>query len=168
MSPLEVAIRRKAYGRRAILRDIAFVVDPGETFAILGSSGAGKSTLLRIVADLDSDLGGWVCRLGVVVMVFQEPTLLPWRSAIENITLVTGVAPADAQAALDEVGLKDMAAERPRQVSLGQRQHLGDERLIAAARPVTLFVTHAPVEAERLAGRVLRLEATAPREAASP
>lgn len=200
MSAVEVMIRRKAYGRRTILSDIAFMVESGETLAILGPSGAGKSTLLRIVAGLDPDFEGQVSRPRATAMVFQEPTLLPWRSALENITLVTGVAPAVAEVALGEVGLENMAAHRPRQMSLGQRRRLSlargfvtrpdlllldepfasldaplvaemlalTERLIAATRPATLFVTHAPAEAERLAGRILRLRTPAQLEAVLP
>src|SRR5690625_1827973 len=102
---LAVAVRRKAFGRTTVLRDIGFEVREGETLAIIGPSGVGKSTLLRIVAGLDTDFEGEIRRPNRVAIMFQEPTLLPWRNAIENLTLVTGISPAEAEAALGTVGL---------------------------------------------------------------
>jgi sulfonate transport system ATP-binding protein len=192
---LSVTIRRKAFGDNLVLRDLAFSVAQGETLAVLGPSGVGKSTLLRIVAGLDRDFEGEVSRPERIAMVFQEPTLLPWRRAIENLTLVTEADAARAEAALADVGLAGRGGLFPRQLSLGQQRRLAlarafvtepevllldepyvsldaelveemlalTERLIAAKRPATLFVTHSAREAERLATRVLRLRP--PREA---
>jgi NitT/TauT family transport system ATP-binding protein len=189
LSALEVNIRRKAFGAHVVLSDLAFTVDPGETLAVLGASGIGKTTLLRIVAGLDRDFEGTVRRPERIAMVFQEPTLLPWRSALKNLTLVTGVDEATAEAALADVGLEGRSGLFPRQLSLGQQRRLAlarafvarpelllldepfvsldpplvaemlalTERLIARARPATLFVTHSAAEAERLATRVLRI-----------
>jgi sulfonate transport system ATP-binding protein len=186
---LSVTIRRKAFGDNLVLRDLAFSVAQGETLGVLGPSGVGKSTLLRIVAGLDPDFEGEVNRPERIAMVFQEPTLLPWRRAIENLTLVTEVDAASAEAALADVGLSGRGRLFPRQLSLGQQRRLAlarafvtepevllldepyvsldaelidemlalTERLIAAKRPATLFVTHSAREAERLATRVLRL-----------
>ena len=174
-----------------MLRDIGFEVREGETLAIIGPSGVGKSTLLRIVAGLDTDFEGEIRRPNRVAIMFQEPTLLPWRNAIENLTLVTGISPAEAEAALGTVGLSGRGALYPQQLSLGQQRRLAlarafvtrpqlllldepyvsldpalleemlalTERLIASAHPATLFVTHSTLEAERLASRVLRIEA---------
>lgn len=189
MNLLAVAIRRKAFGTVEVLRDLAFEVDRGETLAVLGPSGVGKSTLLRIVAGLDPDYDGRVTRPERLAMVFQEPTLLPWRNTAQNVTLTTGVDAAQAEAALAEVGLAGKGALYPRQLSLGQQRRLGlarafavrpdlllmdepfvsldaerveemlalTERLIAATRAATVFVTHSVAEAERLATRVLRI-----------
>jgi sulfonate transport system ATP-binding protein len=191
---LDVAIRSKRFGSHVVLRDLAFRVAPGETLAVLGPSGVGKSTLLRIIAGLDTAFEGSVRRPGRVAMVFQEPTLLPWRKAIENLTLVTGVDAPRAEAALASVGLEGRGGLYPRQLSLGQQRRLAlarafvtepelllldepfvsldaalvddmlalTETLIAAAKPATVFVTHAAFEAERLATRVLRIGAPCP------
>jgi ABC-type nitrate/sulfonate/bicarbonate transport system ATPase subunit len=187
---LAVAVRRKAFGPNEVLRDVAFEVQLGDTLAVVGPSGVGKSTLLRIVAGLDASFEGEVRRPDRTAMVFQEPTLLPWRGALDNLTLTTGVDAAGAEAALAEVGLAGRGGLFPRQLSLGQQRRLAlarafarrpelllldepyasldpalveemlalTERLIAATRPATLFVTHSAAEAERLATRVLRLE----------
>lgn len=191
MTALRVALRRKAFGAQEVLRDLAFEVAAGETLVIFGPSGAGKSTLLRIIAGLDRDFEGEVARPDRLAMIFQEPTLLPWRSAAQNLTLTAGVTPAAAEAALAEVGLAGKGALFPRQLSLGQQRRLAlarafaarpqlllmdepfvsldaarveemlvlTERLIAAQHPATIFVTHSATEAERLATRVLRIEA---------
>ncbi len=183
-------IRAKSFGPAQVLRDIALRVETGEVLAILGPSGIGKSTLLRIVAGIDGDFDGAVVRPERLAMVFQEPTLLPWRTAAENLTLVhPDLGREGALAALARVGIGDKADLFPRQLSLGQQRRValarafaGDpeglildepfasldpdtaeemlaltERLIAEARPATLFVTHSEAEARRLATRILRL-----------
>jgi len=139
LSTLEVAIRRKAFGSNQVLADLAFHVDAGETLAVVGPSGIGKSTLLRIVAGIDTDFDGTVSRPERVAMVFQEPTLLPWRTARQNLTVVTRVDDAAAGAALDAVGLSGMGGLYPRQLSLGQQRRLSLARAFAAAPELLLL-----------------------------
>jgi NitT/TauT family transport system ATP-binding protein len=156
LSALEVGIRRKAFGRHEVLRDLAFTVEAGETLAVLGPSGAGKSTLLRIVAGLDADFEGSVRRPDEIAFVFQEPTLLPWRSTLDNLTLVTAVDPARAEGALAEVGLQGKGRLYPRQLSLGQQRRLALARAFVTGPQLLLldepFVSlDAPLVAEMLA-----------------
>lgn len=136
---LEVHIRRKSFGVHDVLCDLSIEVEPGETVAVLGPSGAGKSTLLRIVAGLDQDFEGTVRRPERVAMVFQEPTLLPWRCAVENLTLTTGVDEARAEAALAEVGLAGRGALYPRQLSLGQQRRLALARAFVSEPELLLL-----------------------------
>ena len=129
---ISVDIRRMAYGTAEILHDIRFELAEGENLAILGPSGIGKTTLLRIVAGLIKGFDGEVSGAAPLAMVFQEPTLLPWRNTLENLTLTTGVTFPEAQAALDEVGLADKGGHFPGQLSLGQQRRLALARAFAA------------------------------------
>lgn len=121
---IAVNIHRKAFGDTEILRDIHLDISAGETVALLGPSGVGKTTLLRIVAGLDDKFEGNVRRPDNIAMVFQEPRLLPWRTASDNIMLVTGVHFADALNALEAVGLGEKENHFPGQLSLGQQRRL--------------------------------------------
>jgi NitT/TauT family transport system ATP-binding protein len=125
-------VRTKAFGGTEVLRDIRFRVETGEVLAILGASGIGKSTLLRIVAGIDGDFDGTVFRPERLAMVFQEPTLLPWRTVAENLTLVhAGLGRDAALAALARVGIADKADLFPRQLSLGQQRRVALARAFA-------------------------------------
>jgi NitT/TauT family transport system ATP-binding protein len=132
-----------------VLRDVTFRVAAGEFVAVLGPSGCGKSTLLRLVAGLLAPTNGHVLvadrrpedarRSDVrVAFVFQDPTLLPWRTVTENIRLpfeLQGVSRADCDArisaTLDLVGLKPTdRRKRPRQLSGGMRMRVSLARAL--------------------------------------
>ncbi|APZ50628.1 ABC transporter ATP-binding protein [Salipiger abyssi] len=129
---VRVDIDAKRFGDTLVLRDVHFSVTRGETVALLGPSGIGKSTLLRIVAGLDRDFDGSVARPANMAMVFQEPTLLPWRSALQNILLVHPEIPERrARAMLARVGLSGREQAFPRSLSLGQQRRLALARAFA-------------------------------------
>ena len=128
-----VDIRGKAFGATPVLGPIAFAIAPGERVALVGPSGIGKTTLLRILTGLERDFAGHVERPSPVAMVFQEPVLLPWRSALANISLATGAGEETARAALVEVGLADKTALYPGQLSLGQQRRLALARAFCVA-----------------------------------
>lgn len=137
---IKVDLRAKSFGGNAILRDIAFEVGKGETVAINGPSGIGKTTLLRLICRIDTDYVGTITRPDNIAIVFQEPTLLPWRSTLDNITLVHADLGADAaRAVLARVGLGDKLDLYPRQLSLGQQRRLSLARAFAA-RPDVLIL----------------------------
>lgn len=122
-----------------VLGAMALELRPGETLAITGPSGIGKTTLLRILAGLETDFRGRLRKPDRIAMVFQEPTLLPWRHALDNIRLATGLGQAGAEAALDEVGLADKAGKFPNQLSLGQQRRLSLARAFASEPDVLLM-----------------------------
>ena len=135
-----VDITTKAYGDRTVLRNLHLRMRPGETVAILGPSGVGKSTLLRIVAGIDTRFDGTVTRPERLAMVFQEPVLLPWRSALKNLTLVhPQLSDRDAMAMLERTGIADKADLFPGQLSLGQQRRLALARAFAG-RPELLIM----------------------------
>lgn len=130
---IEVDVKSKRFGDTEVLRDIRFTVKAGETVALQGPSGIGKTTLLRLIAGIDDAFDGRIVRPDRLAMVFQEPTLLPWRSVIQNIMLVHPDLGANAaRAALDRVGIGAKADLFPGQMSLGQQRRLALARAFAA------------------------------------
>ncbi|GAA0296038.1 ATP-binding cassette domain-containing protein [Rhodovulum strictum] len=159
---IRVDIRAKSFGGTAVLGRVAFEVAQGETVAILGPSGIGKTTLLRIVAGLDERFEGNVERPGRIAMVFQEPTLLPWRSVLKNLTLVhPGLTRRAARDMLARVGIGDKAHAFPGQLSLGQQRRLALARAFAGHPELLImdepFVSLDPATAEAMLALTERL-----------
>ena len=121
----------------------SFTIKAGEFVALLGPSGCGKSTLLMMVAGLDAPSQGTIGVAGRALtqpraetgIMFQDPTLLPWKSALDNVLFPflaarRAAAPTDpstlARAAnlLDQVGLGGFHHHKPRQLSGGMRQRV--------------------------------------------
>ncbi len=137
---IKVDVRRKAFGPSEILRDIRFEMGDSEAVAILGASGIGKSTLLRLITGIDEAFEGEIVRPQNIAMVFQEPVLLPWRSVLQNLTLIHPTLGEDAaRAALERIGIADKAGLFPGQLSLGQQRRLALARAFAG-RPALLVM----------------------------
>lgn len=136
---MRLDLTARSFGPRPILGPVSLTVGAGQRVALLGPSGVGKTTLLRIIAGLDRDFAGTRAVPERLAMVFQEPTLLPWRTALANLTLPTGASRAEAAALLAQVGLAGREGAYPRQLSLGQQRRLSLARAFAA-RPGILLM----------------------------
>jgi sulfonate transport system ATP-binding protein len=137
---------------RAALDRIDIEVDEHEAVALVGTSGCGKTTLLRIISGLEQATSGRLTLRGDVVtrprsdvgVVFQEPRLMPWLTARENIRLaLLDVAPSAQAAAIDDLlrdmGLVDFADARPRELSGGMAQRVAIARALARKPQVLLL-----------------------------
>ncbi len=123
------------------VQDLTFSVRAEEFVCILGPSGSGKSTLLRVLSGLLTPTSGEIIftggQLPRICFVFQQANLMPWRSAIENITLpleMQGV-PVDearhqAQELIESIGLAGFEETWPRDLSGGMAQRVAIARAL--------------------------------------
>ena len=122
--------------RRHLVADLSLTVRPGEILGVSGASGAGKTTLLRVIAGAVGGYSGRIQRPdGRLAFVFQEPRLLPWLSARDNVLLTLDRRVPGrfflAEEWLERVGLSDAADVRPPQLSGGMRQRVAIARAMA-------------------------------------
>ncbi len=88
MSAVSVRDVVKRYGQVKVIHGLSLDIEPGEFIVFVGPSGCGKSTLLRLISGLDQPTGGSVALgPGNLGYVFQDATLLPWRTVRENVEL---------------------------------------------------------------------------------
>jgi len=135
----------KDFGANRVLRGIDLDIPAGQFVAIIGKSGCGKSTLLRILLGLDEPTGGSLSFQSAdgsqtpnARIVFQEPRLLPWLSAADNVAVGLGegvsklAGRAKALSVLSEVQLSEKAGAWPAQLSGGQRQRVALARALVS------------------------------------
>ncbi len=163
------------------LRSVSFAAHAGELVAVMGPSGSGKSTLLTLAGGLDAPTAGSISvegqdlaglgqqgrarmRRTAIGYVFQDFNLIPALTAAENVALPRELdgersrsARLAARAALEEVGILDLAHRFPDEMSGGQQQRVaiaraivGDRRLILADEPTGALDTETGEEILRL------------------
>jgi NitT/TauT family transport system ATP-binding protein len=136
------------------IRSVTFTVKEGEFVAILGPSGCGKSTLLMMIAGLESLSSGTIHvgrqpiikpRTEIGIM-FQDPTLLPWKSALDNVLFPIDMMRRPrkgyrdrAMSLLRTMGLAGSEGKKPRQLSGGMRQRVSICRALVSDPRVLLM-----------------------------
>jgi len=155
---LKISRLSRSFGKLSVLNEVSFSVFSGEIICLLGPSGCGKTTLLRLLTGLlpfdpgsislpgSETRDGRVC-LPEIGMVFQEPRLLPWRTAFANVALPFEMRgqPVDAavrrsvETVLAQVGLTDFAGSYPHELSGGMRQRVSLARALVT-NPRMLFM----------------------------
>jgi lipoprotein-releasing system ATP-binding protein len=177
-------------GELSILSDISLTLDRGDAIAVMGPSGSGKSTLLYILGALERPSSGAVTLDGKdpyalderaqaafrsrhIGFVFQDHSLLPQCSVLENVLAPTLAAPAGegnardderrAREILDQVGLNDRLDHRPGELSGGEKQRAAVAR--AMIRNPAMLLCDEPTgnldrsSADAVAGLLLALHA---------
>ncbi len=162
MAILEIKHLRKSFGDHEVLKDIDFMVNPGDVTSIIGASGSGKSTLLRCVNLLETPTSGEILYHGKNVvgrgvnqpeyrthvgMVFQSFNLFNNMTVLENC-MVGQIkvlkrnkeeAKATAMKYLEKVGMTPYINAKPRQMSGGQKQRVAIARALAMSPEMLLF-----------------------------
>ena len=150
---LTLKLRQKVFhgsagADKSVLSDIDLTIADGEFIAITGPSGCGKTTLLNIIAGLDQDYQGEISLQKDnshdidCAYVFQNPSLLAWRSVEENIRLVNDQKPgnnAELEQLLTSFGLQDIRQQYPNQISLGMARRVSLARAFNVKAPVLLM-----------------------------
>lgn len=136
------------------LKNVSFDVGDGEFVCLLGPSGCGKTTLLRIIAGLETRTSGDITLNGVSItgpdpkrgMVFQQYSLFPWRTVIDNVTFgleMQGIDKTEsrkhAEKYIELVGLKQFKNSYPYELSGGMQQRAAIARALANEPEVLLM-----------------------------
>ncbi|WP_252511210.1 ABC transporter ATP-binding protein [Phreatobacter aquaticus] len=139
------------------VRDVHLDLAAGEFVSLLGPSGCGKSTLLRMIAGLGEPSAGsidwstmshdaWGRPARELGFVFQDPTLMPWATALDNVILplkLCGTGKSEAQARgvemLALVGLKGFEASYPRELSGGMKMRVSIARALVTQPKILLM-----------------------------
>jgi nitrate ABC transporter ATP-binding subunit len=143
-------------GSYTVLEGVDLVVNEGEFICVIGHSGCGKTTLLNMVSGFAKPTDGEVRLQDQLIqepgpdrmVVFQNYSLLPWKTVFENVFLAVKSALPDKSKAdkeaivwehLEMVGLTEQAHKRPHQISGGQKQRVAIARALAI-RPQVLIL----------------------------
>jgi len=145
---------RKDRGTLLALQGVSFQVQPGRFVCVIGPSGCGKTTLLKVLAGLQPPSSGRVMLDGAPLagpggrraMVFQAPSLLPWRTVLMNIIYgleIQGQSRTEAKKIardyVDLVGLRGFENTYPRELSGGMQQRVNLARALATSPRLLLM-----------------------------
>lgn len=151
---IEKRFSTKDGGITHALDRVTLDVRAGEFLSLVGPSGCGKSTLLRLLSGLDSPDAGHAHHLGKSIsgpvedigMVFQQPTLLPWRNVLDNVLLPVELVGGNRDRYIDQarellatVGLSGFESRFPAELSGGMQQRVGICRALVRQPSVLLM-----------------------------
>jgi len=137
----------KSYGSIRVLENFSFNLEAGKSLCIVGRSGCGKSTLLKVIALIAKPDQGNITidgknaneqneakleklRKEKIAYSFQEPLLIPYMTAIENLTEVTGTQKEKAVELLSQLGLSDRLNHKPSKLSAGEKKRVDIARAL--------------------------------------
>lgn len=138
----------KSFDTLQVLEDVSFDVKAGEFVAIVGPSGSGKSTLFQLIGGVSTiDQGSILLneediqrKRGTIGYMPQQPCLLPWRTILENVTLVEELQhQPNAERAiewLEKVGLGSFIHAYPNELSGGMQQRVSFIRAMVSDKPI--------------------------------
>ncbi len=143
----------KSYGAIRVLENFSFESEKAQSICIIGRSGCGKSTLLKVVALIVAPDKGVVLLDGVetsglceselgeirrekVAYSFQEPLLIPYLTALENLTGVIGTRKEEAIEILCQIGLSDRLNHMPSRLSVGEKKRVDIARAVLKGSPL--------------------------------
>jgi NitT/TauT family transport system ATP-binding protein len=145
----------KRYGEGPLILDkISFSAKRGDFITLIGPSGCGKSTILKLISGLNPISGGRIVVDGLepsnavekLAFVFQEPTLLPWRTVAQNVEVPLRLHGSDpklrsevVRKSLSLVGLADRVDYYPRQLSGGQKMRVSIARALSVSPRILLL-----------------------------
>ena len=167
---LSIAEKRFAGAPSALYAGLEIEIAPSSVVALIGPSGIGKSTLLRMIAGIDADFSGSITVDGMAAavaptpgFVFQDPRLLPWLTAADNIRAADPQCTAEqAGKALDLVGLGGSGELYPHQLSGGMQRRVAlaralvvNARLLLLDEPFVSLDRTLVAEIHELFGRII-------------
>jgi ABC-type nitrate/sulfonate/bicarbonate transport system ATPase subunit len=137
----------KSFDSLEVLHDLSFHIETGQIMGVVGPSGAGKTTILKLITGIfGPDEGTVQVAEGVVGYVFQEPRLLPWRTALDNVAAplrAKGIPKAEAREKaaswLARVDLAGFEHYHPAELSGGMAQRVSVARALSVEPAVLLL-----------------------------